>query len=114
VKLNDVPPFFSRGGTASARTSGPSGPSGDAAATPHVFKADAVQLTLGHDGIWHVPAAPESDTSFPRPAHRSPFQPPRLASFVEPRYAPTGRLQASPLTPGLMLDIYVYSAGHMN
>ena len=77
------------------------------APSPRVPQADAVQLTLGHDGIWYVPATPESDTSFTRPAHRSPFQPPRLASFVEQRYAPTGRLQASPLTPGLMLDIYV-------
>ena len=83
------------------RTPSPHAPS------PHVPPADAVQLTLGHDGIWHVPAAPESDTSFTRPARHSPFQPPRLAPFVEPRYAPTGRLQASPLTPGLMLDIYV-------
>jgi len=75
--------------------------------SPHALKAEAVQLTLGHDGIWHVPGASESDTSFARPLRHSPFQPPRLASFVAPRYAPTGRLQASPLTPGLMLDIYV-------
>jgi hypothetical protein len=76
------------------------------APSPHVLKADAVPLTLGHDGIWHVPATPESDTSFARASRRSPFQPTRLAPFVAPRYAPTGRLQASPLTPGLMLDIY--------
>ncbi len=75
--------------------------------SPHVLKADAVQLTLGHDGIWHVPAAPESGTSFTRPAHRSPFQPRRLPPFVGQQYASTGCLQASPLTPGLMLDIYV-------
>ena len=74
--------------------------------SPHVLKADAVQLTLGHDGIWHAPATPESDISFARASRRSPFQPTRLAPFVAPRYAPTGRLQASPLTPGLMLDIY--------
>ena len=74
--------------------------------SPHVLKADAVPLTLGHDGIWHVSATPESDTSFTRASRRSPFQPTRLAPFVAPRYAPTGRLQASPLTPGLMLDIY--------
>jgi hypothetical protein len=73
----------------------------------HVLKADAVQLTLGHDGIWHVSATPESDTSFTRAAPRRPFPPPRLAPFVAPRYAPSGRLQASPLTPGLMLDVYV-------
>ena len=72
----------------------------------HVLKADAVPLTLGHDGIWHVSAPPESDTSFTHASRRSPFQPTRLAPFVEQRYAPTGRLQASPLTPGLMLDIY--------
>ena len=64
-------------------------------------------LLLGHDGIWYVPATPESDTSFTRPSRHSPFQAPRLAPFVEQRYAPTGCLQASPLTPGLMLDIYV-------
>ena len=75
--------------------------------SPHALKAEAVQLTLGHDGIWHVPGASESDTSFARPLRQRPFQPLRLASFVTPRYAPTGRLQASPLTPGLMLDIYV-------
>jgi len=77
------------------------------ASSPHGLKADAVPLTLGHDGIWHAPATPESDTSFTRPSPRSPFQPPRLAPFVGQRYAPTGRLQASPLTPGLMLDIYI-------
>ena len=64
-------------------------------------------LILGHDGIWYVPATPESDTSFTRPSRHSPFQPSRLAPFVAQRYAPTGCLQASPLTPGLMLDIYV-------
>jgi len=73
----------------------------------HVPQAEAVPLSLGHDGIWYVPATPESDTSFTRPSRHSPFQPPRLAPFIEQRYAPTGRLQASPLTPGLMLDIYV-------
>jgi hypothetical protein len=76
------------------------------APSPHGLKADAVPLTLGHDGIWHVSATPESDTSFTHASRRSPFQPTRLAPFVEQRYAPTGRLQASPLTPGLMLDIY--------
>jgi hypothetical protein len=81
-------------------------PSRPFTSSPHVLKADAVPLTLGHDGIWHVPATPESDTSFTRASRRSPFQPTRLAPFVEQRYAPTGRLQASPLTPGLMLDIY--------
>ena len=74
--------------------------------SPHVPHADAVQLTLGHDGIWHVPAAPESDRSFTRASRRSPSRPPRLALPGAPRYAPTGRLQASPSTPGLMLDIY--------
>ena len=83
------------------RTAAPHAPS------PHVPQAEAVQLTLGHDGIWHVSATPESDTSFTRASHRSPFQSPRLAPFVAQRYAPTGRLQTSPLTPGLMLDIYV-------
>ena len=77
------------------------------APSPHVPQADAVQLILGHDGIWHVSTPPESDTSFARAAPRSPFQPSRLAPFVGQRYAPTGRLQASPLIPGLMLDIYV-------
>ena len=81
-------------------TSSPHAPS------PHGLKADAVPLTLGYDGIWHVSAPPESDTSFTRSSPRSPFQPPRLAPFVGQRYAPTGHLQASPLTPGLMLDIY--------
>jgi hypothetical protein len=75
--------------------------------SPHILHTDAVQLSLGHDGIWHVPATSESDTSFPRPAYRGPFQPRRLAPFAEQRYAPTGRLQVSPLTPGMMLDIYV-------
>jgi hypothetical protein len=75
--------------------------------SPHILHADAVQLTLGHDGIWHAPATLESDTSFPLLAPRSPFQPPRLAPFVGQRYAPTGRLHVSPLTPGMMLDIYV-------
>jgi hypothetical protein len=75
--------------------------------SPHILHADAVQLTLGHDGIWHVSATPEPDTSFTRPGHRGPFQPPRLAPFVEQRYAPTGRLHVSPLTPGMMLDIYI-------
>lgn len=69
--------------------------------------ADAVQLTLGHDGIWHVSGTPEPDASFTRPSRHSPLQPSRLTPFVAPRYAPTGCLQASPLTPGLMLDIYV-------
>jgi len=82
-------------------TSSPHAPS------PHVPQADAVPLILGHDGIWYVPAPPESDTSFTRASRHNPFQPSRLAPFVEQRYAPTGRLQASPLTPGLMLDIYV-------
>ena len=77
------------------------------APSPHILQADAVQLTLGHDGIWHVPATPESDTLLTRPAYRSLFQPPRLAPFVEQRYAPTGRLHVNPLTPGMMLDIYV-------
>src|SRR5215831_15223324 len=76
------------------------------ASSPPGLKADAVPLTLGHDGIWHVSATLESDTSFARASRRSPFQPTRLAPFVAQRYAPTGRLQASPLTPGLMLDIY--------
>lgn len=82
-------------------TSSPHAPS------PHVPQADAVQLTLGHDGIWHVSSKPEPDTSFARPSRHSPFQSSRLAPFVASRYAPTGCLQASPLTPGLMLDIYV-------
>ena len=75
--------------------------------SPHVPHAEAVPLILGHDGIWYVPAPPESDTSFTRPPRHNPFQPSRLAPFVEQRYAPTGCLQASPLAPGLMLDIYV-------
>ena len=106
TKISHIPPFFGSGGTASARTSGPFGTVGDPASAYHVPLADAVQLTLGRDGIWHVPAAPESDTSFTRPARQSPLKPPRLAPFVAPQYAPTGRLQASPLTPGLMLDVY--------
>jgi hypothetical protein len=73
----------------------------------HIRHTDAVQLTLGHDGIWHVPGTPEPDPSCTRPSRHSPFQPSRLTLFVAPRYAPTGCLQASPLTPGLMLDIYV-------
>src|SRR5205823_12655535 len=76
------------------------------APSPHVPQADAVQLTLGHDGIWHVSTTPESNPSFTRATPRSPFQPPRLAPFVGQRYAPTGRLQTSPLIPGLMPDIY--------
>ena len=106
MKLHNIPPFFTRGGTASARPSGPLGAPGDSVSAPYIPLADAVQLTLGHDGIWHVPATPDSDMSFTRAARRSPFQPPRLAPFVEQRYAPTGRLQTSPLAPGLMLDIY--------
>ena len=74
---------------------------------PHVPPTEAVPLILGHDGIWYVPATQESDTSFTRPPRHNPFQPSRLAPFVEQRYAPTGCLQASPLAPGLMLDIYV-------
>src|SRR5262245_33649804 len=81
-------------------TSSPHAPS------PHGLKADAVPLTLGHDGIWHVSAPLASDPSFTRPSPRSRFQSPRLAPFVAQRYAPTGHLQASSLTPGLMLDIY--------
>jgi hypothetical protein len=77
------------------------------APSSHILQADAVQLTLGHDGIWHAPGTPEPNTSFTRPSRHSPFQSPRLSPFVALRYAPTGRLQASPLTPGLMLDIYV-------
>jgi hypothetical protein len=77
------------------------------APSPPILHADAVQLTLGHDGIWHVPATPQSDPSFPRPAPRSPCQPPRLALSTGQRYAPTGRLHVSPLTPGMLLDIYV-------
>jgi hypothetical protein len=73
----------------------------------HIRHADAVQLTLGHDGIWHVSGTPEPDTSFPRPSRHSSSQSSRLAPLVAPRYAPTGYLQAGPLTPGLMLDIYV-------
>ena len=107
MKLHDIPPFFSRGGTASARPSGPPGTAGDPLSAPYVPHADAVQLTLGHDGIWHVSATPESDTSCTRASRHSPWQSPRLAPFVTLRYAPTACLQASPLTPGLMLDIYV-------
>jgi hypothetical protein len=107
VKLNDIPPFFSTGGIASTRTSGPHGTSGDTASAPHVPKIDVVQLALGRDGIWYVPASPDSDPSSPRSSRHGPFQPPRLAPTVGQQYAPTGRLQASPLTPGLMLDIYV-------
>ena len=107
MKLHNIPPFFTRGGTASARPSGPLGAPGDSVSAPYVPLADAVPLALGHDGIWHVSATPESDTSFTRPSPRSPFQPPRLAPFVAQRYAPTGHLQASPLIPGLMLDIYI-------
>lgn len=77
------------------------------APSSHILHADAVQLALGHDGIWHVSGTSESDTSFTRPSRHSPCQSPRLAPFGAPRYAPTGCLQASPLTPGLMLDIYV-------
>lgn len=73
----------------------------------HILHGDAVPLTLGHDGIWHVPGTPESETSFTRPSRHSPFPSLRLVSFVAPCYAPTGCLQASPLAPGLMLDIYV-------
>jgi hypothetical protein len=77
------------------------------APSTHIRHADAVQLTLGHDGIWHVPGTPESDALFARPSRHSPSQPSRLTPFIAPRYASTGCLQASPLTPGLMLDIYV-------
>ena len=63
--------------------------------SPHVPQAEAVQLTLGHDGIWHVPAAPESDTSFTRPARRSPFQPlafsPVCRAAVCPYGSPAGQ-----------------------
>jgi hypothetical protein len=107
VKLNDIPPFFSIGGTAPTRTSGPPGTSGEVASAPHVPKIDVVQLALGRDGIWYVPASPDSDPSSPRSSRRGPFQPPRLAPTVGQQYAPTGRLQVSPPTPGLMLDIYV-------
>jgi hypothetical protein len=85
---------------------GPLAPSPHAPSS-HILHADAVPLTLGHDGIWHVPGTPEPDTTFTRPSRPGFFQSPRLAPFVAPRYAPTGRLQAGPLTPGMMLDIYV-------
>jgi hypothetical protein len=77
------------------------------ASSPHILHADAVQLMLGHDGIWHVPGTPEPDASFTRPPRHNPFQPTCLVPLIAPRYAPTGCLQATPLTPGLMLDIYV-------
>ena len=107
MKISHVLPFLSRGGTAPARPPGPPGTSAGPASTHHVPEAEVVQLTLSHDGIWHVPATPASDTSFTRPAPRRTFQPPRLAPSGGQRYAPTGRLQASALTPGLLLDIYI-------
>ena len=77
------------------------------APSSHIRHADAVQLMLGHDGIWHVPGTTEPNASFTRPSRHNPSQPTRLVPLIAPRYASTGRLQASPLTPGLMLDIYV-------
>lgn len=105
--MNPVPPFPSRGGTAPARTAGPRGTTGDPVSVRHGSEPEIVQLTLSREGIWHVPAAPESDTSFTRPAPRRIFALARLSPSVSPQYAPTGRLQASTSTPGLLLDIYV-------
>ncbi len=105
--MNHVLPFLRRGGPAPARTSGPPGPIDDPVSVRHVSEPEIVQLTLSREGIWHVPAVPESDTSFSRPSPRRIFQPPRLSPPVAQQYAPTGRLQASTSTPGPLLDIYI-------
>jgi hypothetical protein len=72
-----------------------------------VPEAEVVQLTRSHDGIWRVPASPTSDASFAHTTQRRIWQSQRLSPSVGQRYASTGRLQASPPTPGLMIDLYV-------
>ena len=72
-----------------------------------VPEAEVVQLTRSHDGIWQVPASPTSDASFAHTTQRRIWQSQRLSPSVGQRYASTGRLQASPPTPGLMIDLYV-------
>jgi hypothetical protein len=105
VQMSHIPP--SRGGVTSIRTSGSLGVTGDPTSGLYIPEADVVQLTQSHDGIWRVPASPTSDTSFTRTTPRRTWQPQRLSPSVGQRYASTGRLQASPPTPGLMIDLYV-------
>jgi hypothetical protein len=105
VQMSHVPP--SRGGVASAWTAGPPAISGDPAFGLHIPEAEVVQLTQSHDGIWRVPASPASDTSCARTTQRRTWQPQRLSPSVGQRYASTGRLQANPPTPGLMIDRYI-------
>ena len=70
-------------------------------------EAEVVQLTRSHDGIWRVPASPASDTSCTQTTPRRTWQPQHLAPSVGQCYASTGRLQANPPTPGLMIDLYI-------
>ena len=105
MQMSHVPP--SRGGVASAWTAKPPEISGDLASGSHIPEAEVVQLTRSHDGIWRVPASPTSDPSFARPTQHRTWQPQRLSPSVGQRYASTGRLQASPPTPGLMIDLYI-------
>ena len=72
-----------------------------------VPEVEVVQLTRSHDGIWRVPSSSTSDTSFARPTPRRTWQPQRLSPSVGQCYASTGRLQANPPTPGLMIDLYI-------
>jgi len=103
--MSHVPP--GRGGVASAWTAKPPEISGDLASGSHIPEAEVVQLTRSHDGIWRVPASPASDTSFARTTQRRTWQSQRLSPSGGQRYASTGRLQVSPPTPGLVIDLYV-------
>jgi hypothetical protein len=82
-----------------------SGTAGGPTKGTRVPEADVVHLSLNHEGIWHVPAA-AAETTFTRTPHRRTAAPSRLAPIGNQPYAPTGRLQACPTTPGLMLDLY--------
>jgi len=93
--------------TGSVWTPGMAGTTHGPPAGARVPEADVVHLTLNHDGVWHVPTATASETSYGGASHRRATAPPRLAPTVKHIYAATGRLHASPMPPGLMLDLYV-------
>jgi len=107
MSISDLLSALAGGSTAPGRTAGPPATPQDTTPVQDILEADVVQLTLSHDGIWQVAASPESDTSFARTPPRSPFSTPRLYPSVTSLYAPTGGLQASAPSRGLVLDIYV-------
>jgi len=107
MRISDILSVLAGGALAPGRTAGPPDAPQDRPPVQDILDADVVQLTLSHDGIWQVAASPESDTSFARTPPRPPFPTPRLYASVTSRYAPTGGLQASAPSRGLVVDIYV-------